>query len=442
MAHVTRRKVKRTIGLGGGAGDVNGMFEKMMGVKDADKDIVIPKLVLVRNKVRHVYGVLTTLAKILKKDFPKFSNGLEDIETFCAKLHEAVVFDKDADDTEESYTKVDQVKVNALYKKLKSNDYVRTLAGVFGKLKEHEMYLKDKGSLQDNFINLEPGLSFKIFSFSNLDLKLLWVDDGAKASVKSFVLNVLHLILVDTRVIIETITSPDVDIKQFSEVLVSSIGELRKRPGLDRCGDAFKRIEDSVGLLKGNFGTYYRDSMASNNPNTMVESFIMDVSNQGKANANLTRQFRVIISHMRGAVQKKGGKMDPAVQKIFAMLNGNVKKMPGGAETKDDLEDLGLGSKGDGKGDKKEFDPEQAKEAKEETPVTLWTPSVKSQAVKAKKKKSNTKKKKKKPSPPSPQSPDISGDAMGSFTLAQGGTKTPMPPLVAVGGSHTGCVQV
>lgn len=37
-------------------GDVNisGMFEEMMGVKDADADIIIPKFIFVRNTLRYI----------------------------------------------------------------------------------------------------------------------------------------------------------------------------------------------------------------------------------------------------------------------------------------------------------------------------------------------------------------------------------------------------
>jgi hypothetical protein len=133
-----------------------------------------------------------------------------------------------------------------------------------------------------------------------------------------------------------------VDIDKFTELLLSSIQELKKHPDLHRCNAAFKRIEQSVELLKGKFSDYYRESLASRNPDSLVTSFIVDVSNQGGADARLTREFRQIIQYMHKISQKSGKSKDPQVQKIFAMLNSNFSLMEKHTKGKDDKETLAV----------------------------------------------------------------------------------------------------
>jgi hypothetical protein len=59
----------------------------------------------------------------------------------------------------------------------------------------------------------------------------------------------------------------------------------------------------------------------------LVMNFIVDVSNQGGANASLTREFRTIIQYMHEVSQSSGKNKDPNVQKIFKMLNNNFSMM-------------------------------------------------------------------------------------------------------------------
>ena len=53
MSKVRVKEIKRVIG----SSDINGMFEEMMGIRDAESDIIIPKMVNVRNTLRYLYKV-------------------------------------------------------------------------------------------------------------------------------------------------------------------------------------------------------------------------------------------------------------------------------------------------------------------------------------------------------------------------------------------------
>lgn len=310
-------------------GDVNigGMFEEMMGIKDAEKDIIIPKFVFVRNTVRYICKVFHQFCKMIHNDFPEYADSLKEIQKFADDMKESIYLTGDKDETEDAYNALTKEEMNGLYRKLKENGYVKKLVLMCSRLKQYSGNFSDPNNLKENFVNQEPGLSFVIFDFSTLDLKLLWSNHKIKPTVKKYILSVLAKLYQHSHAIYKCITSPDVDVEQFTEVLIKAIGDLKKQPQLHRCNNAFRRIEQSVHLLRDKFDDYYRESIASENPDMLVMNFIVDVSNQGGANASLAREFRQIIKYMHEVSQKTGKSKDPNVQKIFKMLNNNFSMM-------------------------------------------------------------------------------------------------------------------
>ena len=158
------KQFKKTIG----DVNINGMFEEMMGLKDADQEIVIPKFVFVRNGLRQIYRVLNQFCNILEPDFPTHSAGFIEIRKFATDMKESAYLRHDQDETEDLYKSLTKEEINGLYRKLKDNTYVRTLILVCSKLKRYESNFTDQDNLKENFVNQEPGLTFRIFEFSNL----------------------------------------------------------------------------------------------------------------------------------------------------------------------------------------------------------------------------------------------------------------------------------
>lgn len=318
------KEIKQMIG-DNEEGGLNSMFEEMMGIKNVEPEIIIPKFVKVRNTVRHIYKILILFNNILLPDFPEYKSSFDEIKVFADELKENVCVGN-TDDTEETYEDVSKDDMNGLYKKLKENTYIKRLIIQCGQMKECSKYFAELDKLELNFPGQIPGLSLQIFEFSTLDLKKLWATN-ITPKVKEYILNVLHLFYKDLFQIYRVTTSPDVDIDKFTGLLVESISKLKTQPGLSRCNNAFKRIEKSVVLLKDNFDEYYRDSIASSNPNMIIESFIVDVSNQGGSNARLTREFRQIIQYMDKVSKQNGKSNDPRIQEVFKMLRKNFEIM-------------------------------------------------------------------------------------------------------------------
>ena len=121
--------------------------------------------------------------------------------------------------------------------------------------------------------------------------------------------------------IYEIITSPDIDISKFSDIIIQSIQQAKKM--IPRANRAFRKIEESVALLKNNFQNYYKDFVSTKNPTIILENFILDCSKEygDDVDLELARQFKRIVMFYQ---KKSQGKIkDPRINQLFEMLNKN-----------------------------------------------------------------------------------------------------------------------
>ena len=209
------------------------------------------------------------------------------------------------------------------YKKLKDNNAIKIIILTCKNLISYSDKLSVCPGFDDSFIARIPGFDFTPFPFSTLNIKRIWAATGITVRVKKYIFTVLKVVFDISHKVYDTITSPDVDIAEFSKSIISSISQVKK--AIPRCEKAFAKIEESVGLLNGNFNTYYKDFVQSQNPSTIIESFVIDVSNSGGADPQTTRQFRKIINYYRKATN--GKIKDPKIKKVFEMLNANFNMM-------------------------------------------------------------------------------------------------------------------
>ena len=103
------------------------------------------------------------------------------------------------------------------------------------------------------------------------------------------------------------------------QVIISSLDDVKKH--IPRCDEAFDKIRESVGLLKGNFGGYYKDYVASNNPTIIMENFVLDVSKKTESSPKVTGQFRRIISHYRKLASQQA--QHPKLRTLFEQVDKN-----------------------------------------------------------------------------------------------------------------------
>jgi hypothetical protein len=308
------------------------LFEQMTGVKDADPDIILPKYVGVMSMLKKFYRLykLLTELDVFVQTFSEYvwveeiKLFLEDMIGQCGlepnKEYSAETFH--ADLKENGFNTPDQMKeqLNAKYRKVKNSQVIKRIMITSANLAPFKSHLS-MDAPSDTFIKREPGNHFRPLVFTSLDLKLIWNYEVEPKCLK-FILSILQHTYRLSYDIYDIIYSPDVDIAEFSELLISTITKLRKQ--IPRCDKAFDVIESSVALLRSNFKDYFRMSVESENPSTILESFIVDVASTQKANPSVIMQFRKITAFMK---KNAGNNKDPRVQKLFKMLNLQFSKI-------------------------------------------------------------------------------------------------------------------
>ena len=314
MSRVKVKSVKKNVGDKG----VINMFNQMVGADDADPDIVMPKYRTVKSKVVSFSKIIKSAAvDVLSKSFPNQKNGCDEMLKFSEVLNKIEFLD-----IPENGTPEEKKSVCKHYMELKVNNTIKMLILTCKNLIEYQNFLSEDNK-DDNFVSRIPGLSWDPFPFSSINIKEILLSKDTVPRIKKYIFMVLRLSLMFCKEIYKTITSPDVDVKKFSAVIINSIASVKK--SIPRCDQAFAKIEESVSLLEGNFDGYYKDFIQSNNPSTIIEGFVIDVSNTGGVDAQTTRQFRKIINYYQKAT---AGKIkDPKIKKVFDMLNSNFSIM-------------------------------------------------------------------------------------------------------------------
>jgi hypothetical protein len=322
------------------ASSLHGMFAQMTGSADAEPKLIIPKIVKIKISLIKYSKILKLMygIKSMRTTLESIGDGFDEIEKFTLKLDtELNLFPDGKSLDEKKITKtlnaLPKTDVNAEYKKIKNNDCIKRIIVTTGNLSSYVKDIGDASNLRDSFIKKEIGLELKPFCFSELNIKQVWQDDNATGHVKNFILNILNRLFVCGKNIHQVITSPDVNIAEFSSTLINSIKSLKGQ--IPRCDMAFNMIADSVKLLEGNFDGYYRSSIEAENPSVIMESFISDVALKQKHNVRATMQFKKIISFIQ---KKASGNKDPRVAKLFKMLNNQFtileSKTDGGDDSK------------------------------------------------------------------------------------------------------------
>jgi hypothetical protein len=184
--------------------------------------------------------------------------------------------------------------------------------------------LENRAALSKNFILYCEGDYLQLFNFTSFDFKQLFISDFiSEPKFEDYVLLSLHLIYKRAIAIVEAVTSPDIDVDRFSEILIDQIQEVKKL--VPRCDKAFRKIEQSVGMLKQNFGDYYKGFVTSQsgNPGAFIESFISDVAHRSDVDRETFRQFeRIIKFYQQKMTSNKVS--DPKVLNMMNLVKSNL----------------------------------------------------------------------------------------------------------------------
>jgi hypothetical protein len=308
--------------------DVLDMFQGVLGTSEGAGalPVIHPKYLRIRTHIDRFIRLLTALRdSALMGRFPGPKAHLEE---YVAALGGQFVASFNAPDLGEG---VDYGRVSPelarqfgeAFQAAKKCNLVHMAIVTCKNLVPHKKSLEDPKALKDRFLVKDAGMTFApLPDLPQLNFRQIYIGD-LSPSEKEFVMMVLHKLLTITHDVYEAVSSPDIDVNEFVDVIVSSIGEVKKH--IPRCNEAFKKIEESVDLLKGNFGGYYKDYTASGNPTIIMENFVLDVSRNTKTSPQVTAQFRRIIAHYRKLASQQAS--HPKLQSLFQQVDANFQEL-------------------------------------------------------------------------------------------------------------------
>ena len=290
------------------------MFNQLLGdEKSLDINIIKDKYNRLKSDVERVYKLLesfrnTVYNKVLKdqNNIDIYRKNIDGFITDCKDL-----FPEDLTDSE----------IIKFYKNIKEHKIIKDCIHICKNLIIYKKYIEDNDNLSDVFIKSSKTHDLIIFPFCNFDIKFIYTIVKVDDSIKKYLLIFMNMLYNTCYDIYQIVTSPDIDISKFSDIIVESIKQARKM--IPRANKAFKKIEESVELLKDNFQNYYKDFITTKNPTIIIENFILDVSkeNSGEIDVDLARQFKKIVMFYQ---KKSQGKIkDPRINQLFEMLNKN-----------------------------------------------------------------------------------------------------------------------
>ena len=294
------------------------MFNQLLGDEKAlDINIIKDKYMKLKTNIDRIYKLLdsfhnTIYVKVINNlfDTTMYKQNIKNFIEDCKILSSEDI----ADD-----------KLIKYYKFLKEHKIIKDCIHICKNLIIYKKYIDDNDNLSDSFIKSSKTHDLIIFPFCNFDIKMVYKHSKIDESVSKYILIFLNMLYKTTYEIYEIITSPDIDISKFADIIVQSIQHAKKM--IPRANRAFKKIEQSVDLLKNNFQNYYKDFVSTKNPTIILENFILDCSkeNSEDVDLDLARQFKRIVMFYQ---KKSQGKIkDPRINQLFEMLNKNFEML-------------------------------------------------------------------------------------------------------------------
>lgn len=342
-------------------GEITQMFNAMVGCGEPDPTIAVPKYKSLLKSLGTICKLLQNILaapvhQVFQEDFTaswaQLKKWTEGCNTFLEKMklekNDNILTGKELDKINANINNIlDYINnmegeyklanFGEKYKKLKESEFaqaaVMTARRIRDALKAEQersglaaLDLGDRTALRDDFITNSSGDSLMLFSFCNLDFKLIFISEKCDAPMRAYLRLSLYIMYNECMKVVKELTSPDIDKDKFAQKLVESIDSLSSH--IPRCGDAFSAIRDSVHLLRDNFDSYYKKFVTSqsHSPVIIIESFLGDVANSTEGNPQLKIQVRKIVEYYRSKVQERGIK-DPRVTKLMDMICENMDLM-------------------------------------------------------------------------------------------------------------------
>lgn len=318
----TVKKVKMPLG---GDGELADMFNQMVGTGNVA--ITYPKYKRIEQNLTALVKMFETVAESpFMRMNPQFKPQHDEIKAFCnyalAEIPRVFGMVIPGDD---AITDEFRTKFGDHYLEMRKHKLCGVALQIHKNLAMYKKNYTSLETLQHKFILTMPGVEWRPFPFTSLNLKEIFSLPSVKENTIRYFMCVLYKSFELAQHIYNELNSPDVDIDQFVNVIMANIDEIQKRPELSRCRKAFKKIRDSVVLLKERFDGYYRDFIDTNDSSIMMQHFIIDVSKETPNDPKLTQEFRTIIDYYRKMAANQI--TNPKVKVLFEKFNKSFEEL-------------------------------------------------------------------------------------------------------------------
>lgn len=304
MSQVKVKKVKVPITVNNK--DLNEMFNRMIGEGSVDVEIAYPRYQRIGNLCECIVSVFELLASSPPMlHYEELRPHKKELDNFCTKSREQIseLFNVDLNDYVWSLNSIPDAlrqQFEDKYKKCKNSRLVGNFIIMCNNLVLYKQHIADPDRLNPNFIANIPGGLWQPFPFTTLNMKRVIALPKMNDNTLSLFMIVLSKAYELSYKLYEEIQSPDIDVDQMAELLINNFDALQKKlPELSRCQRAVKKIKDSIGLLKERFNGYYRDFIATKDNTIIMQHFLLDVSKTVEMDAELSREFRIVIEACR-----------------------------------------------------------------------------------------------------------------------------------------------
>lgn len=317
--------------------DISKIFNEMMNSDSANINVAWPKYNKLLQHIDEFIKIFVLLKKstIMTDEESMYYMHAEEINNFLKKCVGSIPSFKEArfvDVYSRTFSSLNELddelaaEFRDKYQELKTSNIVNAMQVICEGLMHYQMDIEDINKLDSVFIETMPGVEFQPFPFTSMDYKDMFLDEDIGDSAKKYLLLILHKVYKVTYEVYQLVSSPDIDVDEFVEIILTNLDKLKKHaPGLSRCNKAFRKIQESAELLKSNFNTYFRDLQETKSPTIMMENFIFDVANDTDADPETMRQFKKIISYYRKATAEQRGK-DPKMDMLFKKVDEHFKR--------------------------------------------------------------------------------------------------------------------
>lgn len=316
-------------------GNVDGMaemFNNMIGAGDINIAIAYPRYRRIANLHADLLSVWKMVSECSFINQPKLVSVREEITQFMETQQLArELFECDLSAFSWDWSTLDEQsrrQFAAAYDAVKKSQTIGQWVLACDNLVPYRKNFMSVNAFNPKFVLNIPGHSWTPFQWTSLDVKSVLT--AGHQNVSMFFMSVLNKTYNLGYNIYEELQSPDVDVDQFVEFILSTIDDIQRRPELSRCREAFAKIRESVALLKTKFNSYYREFAETKDNTIMMQNFIIDVSQTTGASAKLTHQFHTIIRYFRkvSSQQTMDPKMSEVLDKFSSHFTANQPDTP------------------------------------------------------------------------------------------------------------------